>query len=403
MSARSGQLRDRRQVRPKKHVSTLRLIVSIIVILVFAAGIGAGDTKTGERIADAAQRFLIFYSGVFALVALTGAVVVGLVATDRVIMSAGNRIVGQAVHRAVAFIAVAFLVTHIAMEIVVGKSDAIDSVVPFLSHGKTFYVGLGTIASDLIVLIAATGIARRSFAEKSSPFVWRTLHGSAYLAWPLSIVHGLVAGRHPKPYVSWSYGACMIAVGLALVLRSVATVRPRPETRQAWPPDTGPPTSAAASFAAQAYLLQSQRAAAMAGISAGMPVGLAVSQLAGVVGAPAAASAMPWPGTAASHWPATPAGGMPVVPGTVGHTPAHGVPAAPGMQYHTPAAGMPVVPGTVAHTPAHGVPAAQYRTPARGMPTVPSTEPSPEYGAVPFEVQALHPALPDEQARRAAR
>ena len=78
----------------------------------------------------------------------------------------------------------------------------------------------------------------------------------------------------------------------------------------------------------------------------------------------------------------------------------------PGMQYHTPAAGMPVVPGTVAHTPAQGMPAvpgAQYRTPAGGMPAVPSMEPSPEYEAVPFQVQALYPAPPDEQARWAAR
>jgi len=196
----------------------------------------------------------------------------------------------------------------------------------------------------------------------------------------------------------------MIAVGLALVLRSVATVRPRPETRQAWPPDTSQPTSAAASFAAQAYLLQSQRAAAMAGISAEMPAGLAGSQSGGVAGAPAAASAVPWPGTAASHWPGSPAGGMPVVPGTVAHTPAHGVPAAQGMQYYTPAAGIPVVPGTVAHTPAHGMPSAQYRThPARGIPAVSSTEPPAEYGPVTFEMQALYSAPPDEQARRAAR
>ena len=169
MSARSGQLRDRRQVRPKKHVSTLRLIVSITVILVFAAGIAAGDTKTGERIADSAQRFLIFYSGVSRSWRSPARLWPVLAATDRVIMSAGNRIVGQAVHRAVALIAIAFLVTHIAMEIVVGKSDAIDSVVPFLSHDKTFYVGLGTIAPDLIVLIAATGIARRSFAGSVEP------------------------------------------------------------------------------------------------------------------------------------------------------------------------------------------------------------------------------------------
>jgi DMSO/TMAO reductase YedYZ heme-binding membrane subunit len=429
-------LRDRRQVRQKKHVSTARLIISIVVIVVFAAGTVAGDTKTGERIADAAQRFLTFYSGVFALVALTGAVVAGLAATDRIVMSAGHRIVGQAVHRAMAFIAVAFLVTHIAMEVVVGKSNAIDSVVPFLAHGKTFYVGLGTIASDLIILIAATGIARRRFAEKSSPFVWRILHGSAYLAWPLSIVHGLVAGRHPKPYVSWSYGACLLAVGLALVLRSVATVRPRQATAQAWPQHTGSPAPAAASAAAHAYLLNSQRAAAMAGISPGVPAG-----------------GMPVLPGAVAH---TPAGGMPVAPGSQYYTPAGGMPVLPGAVAHTPASGMPVAPGNAAHTPAGGmqapqamqghappggapraansshrapaggmgpeglrpegmgpeemrpegmwpVPGTQYQAPPGWMPAAPEMEPPAEYAAVPYRVQALYPAPPDDQAGWAAR
>ena len=156
MSARSGQLRGRRYPLSKKPVSTFRLIISMIVIIVFAAGTAAGDTRTGERIASAAQRFLVFYSGVFALVALTAAVAAGLAATDRVIMSAGKRIVSQAMHRALAFVAVAFLVTHITMEIVVGKSAAIDAVLPFLARGRTFYVGLGTIASDLVIVLIAT-------------------------------------------------------------------------------------------------------------------------------------------------------------------------------------------------------------------------------------------------------
>lgn len=367
-------MRDRRQARPKRHVSASRLILSITVIVVFAAGTGAGDTETGERMAAAAQRFLTFYSGVFALVALTMAVAAGLIATDRIFMSVGNRIVAQAVHRAIAFVSVAFLITHIAMEVVVGKSTAIDSVVPFLSRGRTFYVGIGTIASDLMILLVATGIARRRFAEKSSPFVWRVLHGSAYLAWPLSIVHGLAAGRPAKPYVSWSYGACLIAVGIALVVRSVATVRPRQATAQAWPDNAGTP--AAASVAAQAYLLHTQRAAAAAGLAAGQPAGLA---------AMSAGQTMQWPRGGPSHWSAapaagmpalpapvahTPAQGMPVVPGAVAHTPAGGMPTAAGMEHYTPAQGMPAVPGAVAHTPAQGTPAAaagMEHTPARGM------------------------------------
>jgi hypothetical protein len=55
------------------------------------------------------------------------------------------------------------------------------------------------------------------------------------------VLHGLLAGRAAKPYVDWSYGACLAAAGLVLAIRFVATVRgpdtaaqPVPD-RASWP------------------------------------------------------------------------------------------------------------------------------------------------------------------------
>ncbi|HUZ34801.1 MAG TPA: hypothetical protein VMV17_00570, partial [Streptosporangiaceae bacterium] len=175
----------------------------------------------------AVMRFLLLYAGVFALIGLTAAVGIGLVATDRVVMLPGGRIIAQAVHRAVSFGAVGFLVIHIAVEVLAGRSGADDAVVPFLDHGRTLYLGLGTISSDLLVLIMMTGILRGRFAVVGPAWAWRALHAAAYLAWPLAILHGLLAGRTAKPYVDWSYGACAAAVGLALVVRLVVASRVR--------------------------------------------------------------------------------------------------------------------------------------------------------------------------------
>jgi hypothetical protein len=105
----------------------------------------------------------------------------------------------------------------------------IDAFIPFLAHGRTFYLGLGTVASDLVIVLIVTGIARGRFANRW-PWTWRAIHLTAYLCWPLAIVHGLLAGRTPKPYVDWSYGACLALVGLALIIRLVATLRSRNET-----------------------------------------------------------------------------------------------------------------------------------------------------------------------------
>jgi DMSO/TMAO reductase YedYZ heme-binding membrane subunit len=171
---------------------------------------------------------MLFYSGVLALVALTTAVGVGVVATDRIVMTPGHRVIAQAVHRAVSFGALAFLITHIVLEILAHRSHVIDAFVPFLAQGRRFYIGLGTIASDLVVVLIITGIARGRFASRR-PGTWRAIHAVAYLMWPLSIVHGLLAGRKAHPYVDWSYGACVALVALALMIRFVATIRSQQE------------------------------------------------------------------------------------------------------------------------------------------------------------------------------
>jgi DMSO/TMAO reductase YedYZ heme-binding membrane subunit len=232
VSSRRGGARPRgnfsvaRVKGPKRgHIVTF-VIIALLVVIAGAAASGA--TPRGRDVLLATQHFMLFYSGVLALVALTTAVGVGVVATDRIVMTPGHRVIAQAVHRAVSFGALAFLITHIVLEILAHRSHVIDAVVPFLAQGRRFYIGLGTIASDLVVVLIITGIARGRFASRR-PGTWRAIHAVAYLMWPLSIVHGLLAGRKAHPYVDWSYGACVALVALALMIRFVATIRSQQE------------------------------------------------------------------------------------------------------------------------------------------------------------------------------
>jgi hypothetical protein len=222
--------------------------VAFLLFMVAAIVVAAvGSTRAGHVIGAAAGHFLLYYAGVFTLISLTAAVGIGLVATDRIIMSPASRVTAQAVHRAVSFGAVSFLAIHITSEILARRSHAVDAVLPFLDHRRTFYLGLGTVAADLLVLIAVTGILRRRFAETSPPWVWRLLHAMAYVAWPMGIWHGLLSGRHGQPYVDWSYGALVAAVGVALLVRFVAKDRSGQTAGQPvpgrlaspWPPAAG--------------------------------------------------------------------------------------------------------------------------------------------------------------------
>ena len=77
-----------------------------IVALVAGGGrdrgvIAAEHTSHGRSIVSCVQDFLLKYMGVFALIGLTTAVGVGLLATDRIVMRPGHRVVAQAVHRGV--------------------------------------------------------------------------------------------------------------------------------------------------------------------------------------------------------------------------------------------------------------------------------------------------------------
>jgi len=221
----TGRSRGRRGVRSGAHGAVgehlSKIMTSLItgaVVVVFALVM----TKPGQDIDAATQHFMLYYAGVFALIGLTASVGVGLVATDRIVMTPAHRVMAQAVHRAVSFGALAFLIIHIVTEILAQRSHVIDAFIPFLSPFRTFYIGLGTIASDLILLIVVTSIIRKRFSAHGKAWSWRAIHYSSYLAFVFGVLHGLLGGRAAKPYVDWSYGFAIALTALALVVRFLA-------------------------------------------------------------------------------------------------------------------------------------------------------------------------------------
>ena len=238
MPTTAGRSRGRQGVRSGtqgavgEHLSKIMTaLITGTVVIVFALVL----TKPGRDIDAATQHFMLFYAGVFALIGLAASVGVGLVATDRIVMTPGHRVMAQAVHRAVSFGALAFLVIHITTEILAQRSHVIDAFIPFLSPYRTFYIGLGTIASDLILLIVVTSIFRKRFTAHGKAWRWRAIHYSSYLAFVFGVLHGLLGGRAAKPYVDWSYGFAIALTALAVVVRFLA-ISLRSKDRVSAPP-----------------------------------------------------------------------------------------------------------------------------------------------------------------------
>ncbi|MBM7173495.1 hypothetical protein JQK87_34945, partial [Streptomyces sp. G44] len=181
---------------------------------------------------DGFRAALDFTTGVLCLVSLTAAVLWGLVATDRLFLRSRQRLLAQAVHRATAVASVGFLLLHGAVKIALDHVPLQGALVPFGLgvSGSAGLIGLGSLAGLLMVATSVTGALRSAFASPARIAArWRALHTLAYPAWCAALIHGLYAGRPPKPWVIALYSLCLLAVAGAVALRAA----PPPVKRKA--------------------------------------------------------------------------------------------------------------------------------------------------------------------------
>ncbi|ROO59876.1 DMSO/TMAO reductase YedYZ heme-binding membrane subunit [Micromonospora sp. Llam0] len=197
-----------------------RLSVLILSASVLAAFWALAMLTSAGRVAYVyAFFFLDFFGGVFALVALSITVMIGLLATDRIVLLPRHRVLLQSAHRTTGIMAITFLVLHVITQITTGAVSAVGAFIPFLGGGQAIYVGMGTLAAYLMFAIMWTGLARARWVGVGPPWLWRALHSGAYVAWPIGIMHGLGTGRPPATWVTLSYVICLVLVVIALLVR----------------------------------------------------------------------------------------------------------------------------------------------------------------------------------------
>ncbi|MGK5681965.1 translation initiation factor III [Actinoplanes sp. URMC 104] len=161
-----------------------------------------------------------YYMGVLTLVSLSITIMVGLVSTDRLVLSIRQRVLLQSAHRTTGVIAVTALFLHVWMKVVEKHASVVDAFIPFLYAGdKRVWIGFGTISGWVMVLVMWTGIARSRFIGRGSPWMWRAIHSISYLIWPTALLHGLSAGRPAATWVVVSYIVCVLAVLVGLAVR----------------------------------------------------------------------------------------------------------------------------------------------------------------------------------------
>jgi methionine sulfoxide reductase heme-binding subunit len=160
-------------------------------------------------------------AGAVSLILLSAVVVLGLLARLRFESRGWPRFLSAAVHRDLALMTLVFLLLHIVTAVVdpFTHLGILAAVVPFGSYYRTVWLGLGTIAFELLLAIVATSLLRHRIGART----WRAIHWLAYGCWPVAVLHGIGTGTDSTAL--WMLVidiACVAAVLSALAWRALA-------------------------------------------------------------------------------------------------------------------------------------------------------------------------------------
>lgn len=157
-------------------------------------------------------------AGVVSLVLLSTVMALGLLTRARAGGRRWPRFLTAALHRDLALMALVFLGLHIVTAVVdpythLGITAA---TIPFGSSYRTVWLGLGTVAFEMMLAVAATSLVRGLIGQRA----WRAVHLLAFACWPVAIVHGLGTGSDGgSTWMRAVTGVCVVAVAGALALR----------------------------------------------------------------------------------------------------------------------------------------------------------------------------------------
>ena len=96
-------------------------------------------------------------------------------------------------HRNLSLLTVAFLGIHIITAIADGYVHIpwFSTILPFTSGYERFWIGLGTVAVDLVAAVIITSLLR----DRLTPVVWRAAHWLSYASYPVAVVHSMGASK----------------------------------------------------------------------------------------------------------------------------------------------------------------------------------------------------------------
>jgi predicted ferric reductase len=160
-------------------------------------------------------------AGVVTLVLLTAVLVLGILSTLRAQSPSWPQFLTAGLHRNLALMTLVFLALHITTAVIDPFTNLgwMSALIPFTSYYRTFWLGLGVIAFELLVAVVATSLLRTVIGLRA----WRAVHWVTYASWPIAVIHGFGTGT--DSWSAWLIAitvVCAAAVVVATLYRLMA-------------------------------------------------------------------------------------------------------------------------------------------------------------------------------------
>ncbi|MGH1553102.1 FAD:protein FMN transferase [Streptomyces sp. L7] len=185
---------------------------------------GLAHLHGGRRVSSEILWYANRATGAVCLVLFTVVVLLGIAVRLRTRLPGLPRFGTVTLHRSLSLSATAFLALHIAVAVIDGyvSISALDAFVPFISSYQPLWLGLGTVAFDLMLAVLITSLLRERIGHRT----WRALHWLAYASWPVALIHGIGIGTDTgTDWMTWLTVSCVAAVVAAFAIRTAHSAR----------------------------------------------------------------------------------------------------------------------------------------------------------------------------------
>jgi predicted ferric reductase len=169
-------------------------------------------------------------AGVAALVAFTISLVLGIVTrSGRDALGLGRFGLNE-VHRTAALTGVGLVAVHLGTLLFdpYAQLRLVDLVFPFLGSYRPLWLGLGTLAVDILAVVTVVSLLR----DKVGPRVFKAVHWATYALWPVALMHAIGTGTDAATlWLDAVALACVAAVAGAVTWRMSPSFDTRGWTR----------------------------------------------------------------------------------------------------------------------------------------------------------------------------